>query len=259
MKLLSVILILFLAFVIALPAQQTLRNASFDKLNVRGTATFSGTGTHSGTETFSQQIISTVATGTAPFSISSTTVVPNLNAQLHNGLTAPGSAIVGISDNQTLTNKTLTGASSGNSVSLLNAQGNSAAVTGTGAAATLYTYTLPASTVANLKGIRVTVGVLHSTGSASVNYVLNLNGQQVAQFGTSAVGSGLMFCSTVLNTGSTTGVATNQLNTTNAATSGYAATVTGLSWSAGQTVQFTFSVAGTDQVTPILFLVELLQ
>lgn len=54
------------------------------------------------------QIVSTVPTGTAPFSIASTTVVPNLNAQLHGGLSAPASAIVGISDTQTLTNKTLT-------------------------------------------------------------------------------------------------------------------------------------------------------
>lgn len=63
--------------------------------------------TVSGAWTFSTQLASTVSTGTAPFSIASTTVVPNLNAQLHNGLTAPASAIVGISDTQTLTNKTL--------------------------------------------------------------------------------------------------------------------------------------------------------
>lgn len=61
-----------------------------------------------GAYSFSQQITSTVSTGTAPFSIASTTVIPNLNAQLHGGLTAPASAIVGVSDTQTLAAKTLT-------------------------------------------------------------------------------------------------------------------------------------------------------
>lgn len=56
---------------------------------------------------FTQQITSSVSTGTAPFSIASTSVVANLNSQFHNGLTAPGSAIVGVSDTQALTNKTL--------------------------------------------------------------------------------------------------------------------------------------------------------
>lgn len=80
------------------------------------TATVAGTGggdvttttaqTITGQKTFSQPIVSTVATGTAPLTIASTTVVPNLNAQLHNGLAAPASAIVGISDAQALTSKT---------------------------------------------------------------------------------------------------------------------------------------------------------
>lgn len=55
---------------------------------------------------FAQPVTSTVATGTAPFSIASTTVVPNLNAQLHNGKTAPAGNIVGDTDSQTLSNKT---------------------------------------------------------------------------------------------------------------------------------------------------------
>jgi hypothetical protein len=59
--------------------------------------------------TSSQPITSTVATGTAPLVIASTTVVPNLNAQLHNGLTAPASAIVGINDTQALINKSIAG------------------------------------------------------------------------------------------------------------------------------------------------------
>jgi hypothetical protein len=59
-----------------------------------------------GTLSVAGQITSTVSTGTAPFSIASTTVVPNLDAQLLNGQSAPASAIVGISDAQALTNKT---------------------------------------------------------------------------------------------------------------------------------------------------------
>lgn len=53
------------------------------------------------------QIVSTVPTGTAPFSIASTTVVPNLDAQLLNGQTAPASAILGLTDTQSPTNKTI--------------------------------------------------------------------------------------------------------------------------------------------------------
>ncbi len=60
-----------------------------------------------GQNSFSQPITSTVATGTAPLVVASTTVVPNLNAQLHNGKTAPSGNIVGDTDAQTLTNKNL--------------------------------------------------------------------------------------------------------------------------------------------------------
>lgn len=56
--------------------------------------------------TFSTPWTSTVTTGTAPFVIASSTVIPNLDAQFLNGFSAPSSAIVGISDTQILTNKT---------------------------------------------------------------------------------------------------------------------------------------------------------
>ena len=56
----------------------------------------------------SSQITSALTTGTAPFSIASTTVVSNLNADLLDGKHAPAGAIVGTSDTQTMTNKTLT-------------------------------------------------------------------------------------------------------------------------------------------------------
>lgn len=56
------------------------------------------------------QFTSTVTTGTAPLVIASTTAVTNLNADLLDGQHAPSGTIVGTSDTQTLTNKTLTSA-----------------------------------------------------------------------------------------------------------------------------------------------------
>ena len=57
--------------------------------------------------TATSQLKSTVATGTPPLVVSSSTNVPNLNASSLNGQAAPSSAIVGISDSQALTNKTV--------------------------------------------------------------------------------------------------------------------------------------------------------
>jgi hypothetical protein len=54
------------------------------------------------------QFISTVTSGTAPFQVLSDTLVTNLNASRVGGKTPPGGDIVGTTDAQTLTNKTLT-------------------------------------------------------------------------------------------------------------------------------------------------------
>jgi hypothetical protein len=211
-----------------------------------------------GALSISGQFISTLATGTAPFSIASTTVVPNLNAQLHGGLTAPASAIVGISDTQALTNKTLTGASNGNSVNLLNAQANAGAITGTGSPVNIYTYTIPANTVANLKGIRLTVSVNHSTGSASVAYALTLNGQTVWTNSNSLTGFGSAQF-TILNTGATSGTFSRIGQLFGSGGDSWTDPIPSLSWSSNQALSLTFNVANTDQVTPIQWVVELIQ
>ena len=54
------------------------------------------------------RFISTVTSGTAPLTVTSTTQVSNLNASLLAGKSAPTGDIVGTTDNQVLTNKTLT-------------------------------------------------------------------------------------------------------------------------------------------------------
>jgi hypothetical protein len=52
----------------------------------------------------------TVANGTAPMVVTSRTLVANLNAELVGGKSAPSGVIVGTTDTQTLTNKTISGA-----------------------------------------------------------------------------------------------------------------------------------------------------
>jgi len=71
------------------------------KLDVIGDVKVSGI-------TTSLRFSSTVATGTAPLTVNSQTLVTNLNADFLRGKVAPSGNIVGTTDTQTLTNKTLT-------------------------------------------------------------------------------------------------------------------------------------------------------
>ena len=58
-----------------------------------------GTNTWSGSQTFSTQLVSSVSTGTAPFSIASTTLVTNLNADLLDGKnTGTSGNVIGLLD-----------------------------------------------------------------------------------------------------------------------------------------------------------------
>ncbi len=74
--------------------------------------------------TTASRFISTVTTGTAPFTVSSQTLVTNLNADFIRGKIPPSGDIVGNNDTQTLTNKTINFAD--NTISGTLAQFNSA-------------------------------------------------------------------------------------------------------------------------------------
>jgi hypothetical protein len=75
-------------------------------INSGGNITSGGNIISSGIVTASR-FISTVSTGTAPFEVSSLTLVTHLNADYLRGKIAPTGDIVGVSDTQILTNKTI--------------------------------------------------------------------------------------------------------------------------------------------------------
>lgn len=152
--------------------------------NLSDNITFTGTNTHSGSETFSgglavtggtfsttQQLSSSLATGTAPFSVASTTLVTNLNAQLLNGQTGPASTVVGISDSQTLTNKTLTSPTITSPTTTGTDTGTETLTNKTLTAPVLTTPTL--GNVASVGGVSVVgqgvPGIVYNTASASTN------------------------------------------------------------------------------------------
>ena len=82
--------------------------------NISATGTITGSNISASGITISSGIItasrfvSTVATGTSPLTVTSTTLVTNLNADYLRGKTPPSGDIVGTTDTQILTNKTLT-------------------------------------------------------------------------------------------------------------------------------------------------------
>ena len=148
--------------------------------------------------------------------------------------------------------------SSGGPSLLLNSQVNAAAITGNGAPQTVYLYQIPANTVANLKGFRLTFGLNHSLGAGNVTYILSLLGVTIFNV-TSAAGGSSAVQVTFMNTGATTGTATIFASGGGLAALQGSATYTTLSWASLQNLLLTFNAANTEQVAPIQWVVELIQ
>ena len=253
-------------YLVQIPAQLT------------GTNTWSAPQTFSAGATFNAGITTTgpiVLKGgsSGTLSISAPTAAGSSTIQL--GVTGNGAGaatfpaatdtVMELTQTQSPSNKSFTAASSLNSVTLspdCPLQGVKAPIVGNSSDQVYYTCTLSASAFAASKGIRVHAVSKHTTGTASIGYRLSFGGTFTTNTGACAGAS--TECSVVFeifnNVGATnaqsilgetfdgaTGVVTPRFDTASIATTG---TVV---------ISVTFNVANTDQITPHMFWVELIQ
>jgi hypothetical protein len=208
---------------------------------------------------------------TQPATGSTLTIADGKTATVNNSLTLAGTdgttqtfqasdTIVGRATTDTVSNKTMTGAASGNSVTLLNIQLALAPITGTGAAANIYSFSVPANTMGSGKGIRVKAWWQHTTGTASVAYTVTFGGTTIHSFSSVSTGAGFFAEEYIFNNAGVQNAQTTAgyESDSNVQSTG-ASSTTAVNTALAQTVAVTFSVAATDQVTPKMFLVELIQ
>lgn len=166
--------------------------------------------------------------------------------------------LMGIDTTDAPKNKTLTGASTGNTVNLFSSgcppQGPTASINGTGGAADIFTCALPVNVIENNKLLHVVCSGVHDTGTASVSMTMNINGQNIVtgNTGTTASQSWSMEVY-VLRTGTTTGQAWGIAPVAagnNGTMTAFSVGLTGLSWTSGtQTLNCQFTVAAGDHMT----------
>ncbi|HEV7520123.1 MAG TPA: hypothetical protein VGP89_03425 [Candidatus Angelobacter sp.] len=161
---------------------------------------------------------------------------------------------------ETLQNKTLNGAASGNSVTLLNSQDPLAAVTGNGTDLTLYTFTVPANTVQAGKGIRVRTISLNNNNTA-VTYKLILGATTLSTFSSAAAAGGSQRLDVDLfnNAGVQNAQTTNVFAVDNVTIVGNSAGTAAENFAGALVVKVTANEAAASTVTPKKWTVELIQ
>lgn len=156
-----------------------------------------------------------------------------------------------------------------NQVTLLNQQGALAPITGTGADATVYTFSIPANVLAAGKGVRIRVWANHTTGTGSIRWKTFVGStaytDDTATSNSGANGRGYWEVNVFNNAGvqnaqSGASITAVPNNTTTTATFTNFSTVTSAENTVNAvTVKFTFNAANTEQVTGGLWIVELIQ
>lgn len=194
------------------------------------------------------------AGGTFAGSTSGTTTL-KASATASGTLTLPAATdtLMGKATTDIETNKTLITPTSGNNVTLIDAQDNAAGITGTGSPIVFYTKTIAASTVATGKIIHVLASWSHGTGTGSVSYTISLNGVALITLASSATGANQLELQ-IKNTAATTGNAQGRLNVAFAtgASSGEA-------WGSNQVLAISFTAANTEVITPGMTVADLIQ
>jgi hypothetical protein len=131
---------------------------------------------------------------------------------------------------------------------------------GTGADANVYTFSIPANTMQAGKGIRISVGWQHTTGTASVTYKLKYGATTVSTNGEAGTGPASLVFYVMNNPGSTSAqTAWQESRVNNAITYATQFASPAENTTGAVTASFTFNVAATDQVTPKFFLIESVQ
>jgi hypothetical protein len=148
-----------------------------------------------------------------------------------------------------------TGCTGGSGSSLLNSSGPQSAIVGTGAAANIYSFTVPANTMSATSCLRVTMGWQHSTGSASVTFAFSFGGSSQTIIAATSAGFGMstwLVCNTSTSAQNAIVNAPGYLNGILIP----ANTTLAIDTTVNQTIAATFNVAATDQVTPKFWMVE---
>jgi len=141
-------------------------------------------------------------------------------------------------------------------------QGPASAVTGTGAAATYFTCTLPAGVMGAGQGIIITAVVQHTTGTANVNYTLSFGGTSTTAAAPSGAANQIEKLTYIVmnNPGSTSAQTISTVGQdSNAGSNSIKLNTANVSTASAVTINLQFNVASTDAITPEMFLVELKQ
>lgn len=159
-------------------------------------------------------------------------------------------------------NLILTGAGSNNTVDLLNFQGPAAAITGTGAAATYYTFTLGANVLAANKCLLITSATQHTTGTTSAQMTLSFGGTSTTNMGDDATSAVFPTISVyqICNNGSTSSQSIVSVQYRgNAGTTFARLDTAAIATTSAVTINLQFNVAATDAVKPGILTAKLLQ